>query len=131
MHLHLILELCPLDQIDETILTLIVYGALVSTKQFVATVRTCILEIHIIAFEGVFQAVRHDLQQHDLLTYSPVRLSDVDLHLWVINLIGQPITHDLWEVTAEKKKSISTTISVTHILFLLLGFFFSQFIDLN
>lgn len=50
--------------------------------------RTCILEIHIVAIQGTFQPVAHDLQLHDLLSDGHVWLRDVKLNLGIVDLIG-------------------------------------------
>lgn len=70
---------------------------------------TRVLKIHVITIKGVFQAIRNDLQLHDLLPYRHVRLGDVNVHLRIIDLIGQTISHELGEVPVK-------TESITHIL---------------
>lgn len=59
---------------------------------------TCVLKVHIMAVESVFQPVRHDLQLHYLLADRNVRFGYVDLHFRVIDLIGQAVSDDLRQV---------------------------------
>lgn len=66
--------------------------------------RTCILEIHIVAIQGTFQPVAHDLQLHDLLSDGHVWLRDVKLNLGIVDLIGQAVTHHLWEIPGSRKE---------------------------
>lgn len=66
--------------------------------------RTCILEIHIVAVQGTFQPVAHDLQLHDLLSDGHVWLRDVKLNLGIVDLIGQAVTHHLWEIPGSRKE---------------------------
>lgn len=62
---------------------------------------TCILEVHVVAFQGVPQPVAHDFELHDLLSDSHVWLGDVELNLWVVDLIGQTVSHHLWKIPGE------------------------------
>lgn len=59
---------------------------------------TCVLKVHIMAVESIFQPVRHDLELHYLLAYRNVRFGYVDLHFRVIDLIGHAVSDYLWEV---------------------------------
>lgn len=59
---------------------------------------TCILEVYIIAIQCVFQPVAHNFELHDLLPDGHVWLCDVELHFWVVDLIGQTIAHHFWKV---------------------------------
>lgn len=68
---------------------------------------TGILEVHVVAVEGVPQPVGHDLQLHDLLADSHVWLGDVDFHLWVIDLAGQAVTHHLRKIPGHINTSLS------------------------
>lgn len=59
---------------------------------------TCVLKVHIMAIESVFQPVCHDLELHYLLTYRNVGFGYVDLHFRVIDLTGKAVSNYLWEV---------------------------------
>lgn len=59
---------------------------------------TCILKVHIVAIQCIFQLVAHDFELHDLLPDCHVWLCDVKIHFWVVDLIGQAITHHFWKV---------------------------------
>lgn len=59
---------------------------------------TGILEFHVIAVDGVFYSARHDFELHDLLSYGHVWFGDVNLHFRVVNLVGQTISHYIWEI---------------------------------
>lgn len=63
---------------------------------------TCVLEVHIVAVESIFQPVCHDLELHYLLAYRNVGFGDVDLHLGVVDLIGQAISDYFREIPAAK-----------------------------
>ncbi len=49
---------------------------------------TCILEVHVVAKQCVFQPVAHDFELHDLLPDSHVWLCNVKFDFWVVDLIG-------------------------------------------
>lgn len=63
---------------------------------------TCVLKVHIMAVQSIFEPVRHDLKLHYLLAYCNVGFGDVDFHLRVVDLIGQAISDYFWEVPATK-----------------------------
>lgn len=64
---------------------------------------TGILEVHVIAAVGATQPVGHDLQPHDLLAGGHVGLGDVHLHLGVVDLVSQAITHHLGKVPGARR----------------------------
>lgn len=66
---------------------------------------TCVLKVHIMAVESVFQPVRHDLQLHYLLAYRNVGFGYVDVHFRVIDLIGQAVSDYLRKVPETANKS--------------------------
>lgn len=56
---------------------------------------TCVLEVDVIAVVCILQFVGHHSESHDLLSDESVGPGDVHLHLRVVDLVGQPIIHDL------------------------------------
>lgn len=69
------------------------FGKLLVCKEL-----TGVLEVHIVAIEGILQAVRHDLQLHYLLPYRHVRLRNVDFHFGVVDLAREAVAHHLGEI---------------------------------
>lgn len=60
---------------------------------------TCVLKVHVVALQCIFQPVAHDFELHYLLPDDHVRLCDVKLYFWVVDLIGQAVTHHLWKIS--------------------------------
>lgn len=60
---------------------------------------TCVLEVDVIAIVCVLQFVGHHAESHDLLPDERVGPRDVHVHLWVVDLVGQPVIHDLRQVS--------------------------------
>lgn len=65
-----------------------------------AAAHTCVLKVHIVAVESIFQPVRHDLKLHYLLAYRNIGFGDIDFHFGVVDLIGKPVADYLREVPA-------------------------------
>ncbi len=61
---------------------------------------TGVLKVHILAVQGILQAVRHDLQLHYLLPYCHVWFGDVNFYFRVVYLTCKAITHHLGKVPA-------------------------------
>jgi len=64
---------------------------------------TCVLEVDVIAIVRILQFVGHHSESHDLLSDESVWPRDVHLHLRVVDLVGQPIIHDLRQVSVGKR----------------------------
>ncbi len=62
------------------------------------SILTGVLEVHIISIDGVLQSVDHYLELHDLFAYSHVWFGNVNLHLRIIDLTGQPVSHQSWQI---------------------------------
>lgn len=58
------------------------------------------MEVDIIAIVRILQLVGHHPESHDLLPDEGVGPGDVHLHLRIVDLVGQPIVHDLRQVSA-------------------------------
>lgn len=89
---------------------------------------TCILEVHVVAIQCVFQPVAHDFELHDLLADGHVWLCDVKLNFWVVDLIGQAITHHLWQIPdgrreGTREECIGSIIIIRAILYLFIYLF--------
>lgn len=83
-------------------------------------VLTGVLEVHVLAVKSVPQAVRHDLQLHDLLAYCHVRFGDVDFHFRVADLAGEAVAHHLGKVPGTGEHfSLHVNHNVTKVLQLL------------
>lgn len=61
---------------------------------------TRVLEVDVIAVVRVLELVGHHAESHDLLPDERVRPRDVHVDLGVVDLVGQPIVHDLRQVSA-------------------------------
>ena len=61
---------------------------------------TRVLEVDVIAIVRVLQFVGHHAESHDLLPDERVGPCDVHVHLRVVDLVGQPVIHDLRQVPA-------------------------------
>lgn len=61
---------------------------------------TRVLEVDVIAVVRVLELVGHHAESHDLLPDQSVRPRDVHVDLGVVDLVGQPIIHDLRQVSA-------------------------------
>lgn len=71
---------------------------------------TGILEGDVVAVVGAAQFVGHHSQSHDLLPDEGVWAGDVNIHLWITQLIGQAIFHNLWEIPAHDRKQLNLTL---------------------
>lgn len=104
-------------------------GQVVSYKKYYRTKGpTCILEVHVVAIQCVFQPVAHDFELHDLLADGHVWLCDVKLNFWVVDLIGQAITHHLWQIPdgrreGTREECIGSIIIIRAILYLFIYLF--------
>ena len=66
-------------------------------------VLTRVLEVDVIAVIRVLQFVGYHTESHDLLPDERVGPCDVHVHLGVVDLVGQPIVHDLRQVSAGQR----------------------------
>lgn len=67
-------------------------------------VLTCVLEVDVIAIVCVLQFVGHHTESHDLLSDESVWPCDVHFYFGIIDLVGQPIVHDLRQVPAKQRE---------------------------
>ena len=68
---------------------------------------TCVLEVDIIAIVCILQFVGHHTESHDLLPDERVGPRDVHVHLRVVDLVGQPVIHDLRQVPEGTERETS------------------------
>lgn len=59
---------------------------------------TCLLEVHVLPTAGPHQARGGAAQGQEMLPSGQLRPGNIHLHLWIVDLVHQPIACHIWEV---------------------------------